>query len=134
MTLPYLNAFINETLRLFPTTPTGGLRESPPEGLRVAGRWIPPNITIVAPAYCIGRRELRLISIAALGMEQLVLTASCTDPDYFSQPDEFIPERWVDEESFHMVKNRRAFMPFKQGRSPHSCLLLTIISVVQVHA
>ena len=61
ITLPYLNAFINETLRLFPTTPTGGLRESPPEGLRVAGRWIPPNITIVAPAYCIGRRELRLI-------------------------------------------------------------------------
>jgi Cytochrome P450 len=55
--LPFLNSFINETLRLFPTTPTGGYRETPHGGIEVAGRYIPGNTTIVAPAYNIGRCE-----------------------------------------------------------------------------
>jgi cytochrome P450 len=58
--LPFLNAFIHESLRLFPTTPTGGNRETPPEGIQIAGRYIPGDTTIVAPAYHIGRRECRL--------------------------------------------------------------------------
>ena len=56
-----LNAFINETLRLFPTTPTGGYRETPAEGINVAGHYIPGNTTIVAPAYNIGRRKFALL-------------------------------------------------------------------------
>lgn len=59
LALPRLNAFIHETLRLFPTTPTGGYRDSPPEGLTVSGQYIPSGTTIVAPAYTIGRRKLR---------------------------------------------------------------------------
>ena len=58
LALPSMNGFINETLRLYPTTPTGGNRTTPPEGLNVAGRYIPGGITIAAPAYNIGRREI----------------------------------------------------------------------------
>ena len=58
LSLPSMNGFINETLRMYPTTPTGGNRITPPEGLNVAGRYIPGGITIVAPAYNIGRREI----------------------------------------------------------------------------
>lgn len=55
--LPHLNGFINECLRLHPPVPSGGYRETPPEGMTVAGHYIPGNTTIVAPRYSLGRRE-----------------------------------------------------------------------------
>lgn len=55
--LKHLAAFTNEILRLYPPTPTGGYRISPPQGLTIAGRYIPGNTTIVAPKYHIARRE-----------------------------------------------------------------------------
>ncbi|KAL8715375.1 MAG: hypothetical protein Q9220_000708 [cf. Caloplaca sp. 1 TL-2023] len=102
VSLPYLSAFINETLRLFPTTPTGGYREAPPEGLHVGGQFIPGGTTIVAPAYNIGRH-----------------------PAYFDSPDEFVPERWLDQS--YMVHNKRAFAPFKQGKFNIASLVSTVL-------
>lgn len=55
--LPHLNGVINETLRLHPALPTGGLRQTPPEGITVAGQFIPGNVTVSAPRYSLGRRE-----------------------------------------------------------------------------
>ena len=54
-TLDHLNRAINEILRLHPSVPTGGYRENPPQGIEIAGRYIPGNITIVAPRYTMGR-------------------------------------------------------------------------------
>ena len=53
-----MNGAINEVLRLHPSVPTGGYREAPPEGLEIAGTWIPGKTTIVAPRYTMGRRKL----------------------------------------------------------------------------
>lgn len=55
-TLEHLNGAINEILRLHPSVPTGGYRESPPQGVEIAGQFIPGNITIVSPRYTMGRR------------------------------------------------------------------------------
>lgn len=55
--LPHLNALINETLRFHPAVPTGGYRDTPPEGMTIGGRYIPGNTTIVAPRYTISRCE-----------------------------------------------------------------------------
>lgn len=55
-TLDHLNGAINEILRLHPSVPTGGYRESPPQGVEIAGRFIPGNTTIVSPRYTMGRR------------------------------------------------------------------------------
>lgn len=60
--LDHLNGVINEILRLFPSVPTGGYRETPPEGVVIAGRFIPGNITVVAPRYTIGRCKLSLFN------------------------------------------------------------------------
>lgn len=53
--LPYLNAVIMETLRLHPAIPTGGNRDTPPEGMVIAGRFIPGNTTVICPRYTLGR-------------------------------------------------------------------------------
>ena len=53
--LPYLNAVINEILRLYPVLLTNGIRKMGPDGATVAGRHIPPNTNIVALRYGISR-------------------------------------------------------------------------------
>ncbi|KAF2202990.1 cytochrome P450 [Delitschia confertaspora ATCC 74209] len=90
----YLDACIDETLRLHPVLLTAGARQTTARGLTVAGRYIPPYTNIIAPRYSIGRLE------------------SC-----FAKPTEFIPERWT--ENSEMVKDRRAYNGFSIGR--HTC-------------
>lgn len=111
--LPYLTAVINETMRLYPAVPTGVTRNTPPEGVNVAGRYIPGNTTIVAPRFTIGRLER-----------------------HYSRPHEFIPSRWTYEPD--LVKDKKAFSPFSHGR--YACagksialmeLRLVIVSLVQ---
>ncbi|KAL5511137.1 hypothetical protein ACEPAH_4352 [Sanghuangporus vaninii] len=74
--VPYLNAVINEALRLQPPLPTS-LQRCPFEisgGKWVAGRFIPESAAVYIPAYVLHR-----------------------DPRYFSpSPDSFIPERWLN--------------------------------------
>ena len=59
--LKHLDACINEILRLHPSVPTGGYRETPPEGLDLNGTYIPGNVTIAAPRCIIGRRKCGLV-------------------------------------------------------------------------
>lgn len=87
----YLNAVINETLRLHPPVPTGGYRQSPPAGLEINGIHIPGHVTIVSPRYSLGRLEF------------------C-----YEQADRWIPERWTTKPE--MIKDIRGFSPFSQGR------------------
>jgi cytochrome P450 len=55
--LTHMNGVINEVLRLHPSVPTGGYRETPPEGMHIAGTYIPGKTVLVAPRYTIGRRK-----------------------------------------------------------------------------
>ena len=67
--LPHLNAVINEAMRLHPAALTGGVRKTPDnEGVNIAGVYIPPETTIVAPRYTISRRECVLSSSYGLGL------------------------------------------------------------------
>ncbi|KAH7360828.1 cytochrome P450 [Rhexocercosporidium sp. MPI-PUGE-AT-0058] len=93
--LPYLNAVVNESLRLFNPVPMGPHAASPASGVYVAGTFIPGNMQISIPPI-----------------------ALMTDPRYFEKPDEYIPERWGDWDEG--VKDRRAFVPF--GYGVHSCV------------
>ena len=52
----HLNGVINEILRLHPAAPTGNLRETPPQGAMISGRYVPGNTVICAPRYIIGKR------------------------------------------------------------------------------
>ncbi|KAI0112259.1 cytochrome P450 [Nemania sp. FL0031] len=87
----HLNAIIQETLRLYPPVPTGGYRVTPPSGVFVNDTHIPGNTTIVAPKYSIARLETS-----------------------YENANKFIPERWTTQQE--MVKDKRGFSPFSQGK------------------
>jgi cytochrome P450 len=49
--LPFLEAFINEVLRMHPPIPSGLVRETPPEGLRIDDVDIPGNVVVTSPTW-----------------------------------------------------------------------------------
>ena len=89
-TLSHMNGVINEALRLLPSVPTHMIRQAPPEGISIAGTYIPGGTDIWMPNYVLGR-----------------------DRDNYVDPDKFIPERWYS--SPELVKDQRAFVPFTLG-------------------
>lgn len=89
--LPYLNGCVNEALRLHPPLPSGCLRLTPPEGLNIDGTIIPGGVTVLTPAYSLGRLE------------------SC-----FERAKEFVPERWYERPE--MLRDKNAWIPFNVGR------------------
>ncbi len=88
--LPYLRACLDEGLRLSPPTSTGLLRRTPPEGASVMGEWIPGDTTVSMSAYATHR-----------------------DPTIYPDPEEFRPERWMDEEARKRMEPY--FIPFSTG-------------------
>ncbi|POR35382.1 Tryprostatin B 6-hydroxylase [Tolypocladium paradoxum] len=92
--LEYLQACINESLRLYPPVPSGLQRMTPPEGLQLGDTFIPGNTIVQVPTYTLHR-----------------------DERVFLQPNEFIPERWTSRPD--LVKDASVFTPFSTGR--YSC-------------
>lgn len=93
--LAYLNAVIDETLRLCPPFPDTLRRHVPTSGDVIAGHAIPAGTTVSVSCYSMFKA-----------------------PQYFSDPDSFIPDRWIDGRDG--VKAIEAFKPFAQG--PHNCV------------
>lgn len=56
----FLAALINETLRLHPPTPSGSLRQTPPDGLTFGKTFIPGGVTVSTPTWSLGRCKLFL--------------------------------------------------------------------------
>ncbi|KAL6695643.1 cytochrome P450 [Trichoderma pleuroticola] len=92
---PYLNAIINETMRLDNPTCSNGARFTPPEGLEVDGVFIPGGVVVYTPTHAIQRSA-----------------------KYFKDPDTFIPERWTTRPD--LIIDKRAYLPFSLGS--HSCV------------
>ncbi|KAM0473693.1 hypothetical protein ACHAPX_008098 [Trichoderma viride] len=92
----YLDAALQEGMRLYPPVPTGAPRVTPMPGLSIGGYWIPGGVTVQVPHYATSRL-----------------------PANFTAPESFHPERWLDDEKF---QNDRldAVQPFNYG--PQNCL------------
>ncbi|KAI0265874.1 high nitrogen upregulated cytochrome P450 monooxygenase 2 [Gloeopeniophorella convolvens] len=94
--LGWLNACINESLRLQPPVPSGNHRFVPPgKGLRSFGaHLIPEQTQLSIHTYSIHR-----------------------DPRNFYAPDSFVPQRWFEKTDG--AHNLAAFIPFSYG--PFAC-------------
>lgn len=51
----HLNGVIHEALRLHPPIPSGYPRLTPPEGVTIAGQYIPGGTTVTVPLWTLGR-------------------------------------------------------------------------------
>lgn len=87
--LPYLRACLDESLRLFPPTPQGLPRKTPPEGLSIMGHYIAGNTSVNVSALVAHR-----------------------DESIFPDPEEFIPERWLGEKGKEL---QPYFLTFSAG-------------------
>lgn len=94
--LPYLNAVINETLRLCPPGPGTFPRTVPAGGRMVCGRWVPEGCSVGVHHLSAGRSRLN-----------------------FHEADSFVPERWLGEERFSGDK-KSAMQAFSFG--PRNCI------------
>ncbi|KAG8169544.1 hypothetical protein KVR01_000289 [Diaporthe batatas] len=89
--LRYLQACIDESLRLFPPVMSGLQRQTPPQGIQIGERFIPGNTIVMTPTYTM-----------------------CRDPRAFPRGDEFIPERWTTQPE--LVRDPAVNVPFSVGR------------------
>lgn len=87
--LPYLNAVINETMRIKPVA-MGGLPRETDRDYVLGGYHIPKHILITAHIY-----------------------ACQVDPEYWPEPLAFKPERWLEDSDIPADKD--AFFPFSSG-------------------
>lgn len=88
--LPYLRAVIDESLRLRPSIDIGLPRMVPKGGMQVGGEWLEGGTTVSVSTHTI-HRDLKVFG---------------------ENPDEYVPERWLQPES---VKMQRGFLAFSQG-------------------
>lgn len=85
--LGYLQAVIDESLRLWNPVPSGVQAMTGPDGATVAGHFIPPRTVVRVPHHPL-----------------------MTDARYFADPEKFWPERWLNDRQG--VKDIKAFIPF----------------------
>ncbi|GAB1320003.1 Cytochrome P450 monooxygenase astJ [Madurella fahalii] len=100
--LVYLNAVLNEVLRLCPPVPWMPPRQVPEGGSTVCGRWLPGGTAV-----------------------SITFTSMHREPNSFHAASEFHPERWLpmattDKDSPFFHDRRQAVQPFSVG--PRSCI------------
>lgn len=91
--LPYLEACISETLRIYTAVPGGLPRVAPPGGIVIAGRPVAGGTTVGVHIYSIHR------DVSVWGEDAEI----------------FRPERWLDRTPEEMKRMATAFKPFSDG-------------------
>ncbi|KZL68279.1 trichothecene C-15 hydroxylase (cytochrome P450), partial [Colletotrichum tofieldiae] len=94
--LVYLQAVINEALRMYPPVPTGIMRRVTDDGGVFLGQYVPSGTLV-----------------------QVWHWAAYHSPENFTLPDSFIPERWLDDPRFASDR-KDGFQPFSVG--PRNCI------------
>lgn len=91
--LPYLRACLDEAMRLRPILAAGMQRLTPPEGIMIAGNWVPGGVNVAVSAYIAHR-----------------------DPLIFgTDANDFRPERWLDADLDKRRQMQRCFLAFSAG-------------------
>ncbi|KAI5465255.1 cytochrome P450 [Mariannaea sp. PMI_226] len=95
----YLNACLKEALRFYPPVPNALKRITPPGGAHVCGGFVPEKKTRVGIPFYASLRSHR----------------------NFTNPSEYVPERWLSEApDAYLEDNKASWQPFSFG--PRNCL------------
>lgn len=98
--LPYLQAVLDESMRMYPPAPNSFPRLVPYPGEIICGRYVPGGTQVAMHHF-----------------------ASYRSSTNFVEPDSFIPERWVTDgtrDPKFEADNHDVFRPFSVG--PRNCL------------
>ncbi|KAH7047586.1 RadP cytochrome P450 epoxidase [Macrophomina phaseolina] len=97
--LPYLNACLEEALRVYPPVPGGLPRLTPSGGTIIEGEHVPGNVTVFVTNW-----------------------AAYHSSRHFALPEEYIPERWLpDNDDPRFANDDKAILqPFSYG--PRNCI------------
>ncbi|KND86483.1 Isotrichodermin C-15 hydroxylase [Tolypocladium ophioglossoides CBS 100239] len=96
--LPYLNACLDEALRLKPPVGEGLLRRVPKGGAKIDGHLIPEGTSVAVDPWSASHNQTN-----------------------FRDCDDFVPERWLeDKENCYAGDQRKATQPFSVG--PQGCI------------
>ncbi|KAI9172649.1 Cytochrome P450 monooxygenase 1 [Paramyrothecium foliicola] len=95
--LPYMLSCLNETLRRYPPVAFGLPRVAPTGGVTVAGVFVPEGTSMSVWQLAINHR-----------------------PDYWTEPYEYIPERWTGKDERFINDKLDAMQPFSIG--PRNCI------------
>ncbi|CCM03253.1 uncharacterized protein FIBRA_05379 [Fibroporia radiculosa] len=106
--LPYLNAVINEMLRLHTPVGAGLPRIVPKGGLDVLGHVFEEGVWLSVPVYNLHR----------------------STEIWGRNADEFIPERWIDVDAKAKARMMQSFAPFSIG--PRGCIGRNL-ALMQLH-
>ncbi|KAJ5219975.1 cytochrome P450 [Penicillium chermesinum] len=92
--LRYLQAVVHESMRILPPVSAGHALPRYSNGFELHGKYIPPGVEVFSSPWTIAH-----------------------DPEYFKDPMEFKPERWLDPDSTDL---KEASQPFSIG--PNACI------------
>ncbi|KAK7222829.1 hypothetical protein V2G26_010832 [Clonostachys chloroleuca] len=96
--LPYLDAVIKESLRIFPAVGLSMERVVPPKGAVIAGNFVPGGTIVGCSPWVINYRK-----------------------DVFGDDvDQFRPERWVEATTDELSRMKKYFLTF--GMGSHTCI------------
>jgi len=89
----YLNAVLQESLRLYPPAPDMLFRSTMEEAAMVAGKIVPPRTSVTINIWAANRSTSN-----------------------FHRPTEFLPERWLKDPPVEFREDRRSVLnPFSIG-------------------
>ncbi|OAL01859.1 cytochrome P450 [Phaeosphaeriaceae sp. SRC1lsM3a] len=90
--LKYLSACLKEALRIYPPVPIGSPRMVQAGGQIILGKWIPPDTRVSVHQWSTYRSRFN-----------------------FTEPDRYIPERWLGEDPKFAGDSFNAHQPFAYG-------------------
>ncbi|KAM0826552.1 hypothetical protein ACQ4PT_068806 [Festuca glaucescens] len=113
--MPYLRAVVMETMRLHPASPLMMPHEAMADGAEVGGFAVSKGTKVIVNLWAIMR-----------------------DPASWTQPEEFVPERFLGADVDFRSKDQAEFMPFGAGRRacpgmPMATRVVTLILASLLH-